>query len=232
MRTAMTGKAGRARGSRAGESQYRGSLPRARSLERAEARRQRAQQAPARMARSFIQLPKRMNAAATITVLLVVVFLAISIATPLRNYFQQRGELARLNSQLATQQQRKDELTEQLNRYNNDDYVREQARTRLGLIEPGESAFRIVSPKISSGSPNAGQEQDGQDPLEHRPWYQQLWDSIAVPEPATGEGKAPDHVLPVPTVPDPNAPARQPAPQPAGQPGAPQAPAAPNQPQQ
>ncbi len=179
----------------------RATLPRSRSLEARDRRRARAQQAPRRMARSFIQLPKQMNPLVTLGVVLLVICLALSIATPLRNYFEQRATLAQLNADIAQQQQRKGELTKELNKYQNEDYIKEQARTRLGLIEPGESAFRIMSPKIHSGTPGSDSIGQHEEPTESKPWYQELWDSIAIPEKAPETSPAPDHELPVPTVP-------------------------------
>lgn len=164
----------------------RGGIPRARSVERQERLRERAQAAPKRIARSFIQLPSQVSPAVLIAALLLVIFLAVSIASPLRNYFEQRAELAELNAQIAQQQQEKERLTDELNRYNNEDYIREQARTRLGLIERGESAFRIISPEINATAPESTPGAD-EDVPQRGEWYQQLWDSISVPELAAPE---------------------------------------------
>lgn len=184
------------------------SLPRARSIERQERLRERAQAAPRRMARSFVQLPQKVNPMILLAAAVIVVFLAVSISTPLRNYFEQRAELAQLNAQIAQQESEKQRLTEELGRYTNEDYLKEQARTRLGLIEPGESAFRIFSPNIHADAPGAAPGvEENLEPLGD--WYQQLWDSISVPEePATPPNATPgDHDLP--TLPDPNAPKPQ-----------------------
>ncbi|MBB3115790.1 FtsB family cell division protein [Corynebacterium bovis] len=187
-------------------------LPRPRSTERRARLGDRAKAAPGRAARQFIALPRRVNPLAAVVVFLVVAFLALSVATPLRNYFQQRAELQHINEQITDQLQRRDELRSELDRYRNEDYVREQARTRLGLIEPGESSFRLLDPRISSGGTDA----DGQAPGEaelpsekNKPWYTRLWDSVAVPAEAGGDAPpgdgshGPGHVLPVPTVPQP-----------------------------
>lgn len=154
-------------------------LPRARSIERQERFRERAHAAPRRLVRSFVQLPKKANPVVLLVAAGLVVFLAVSIAQPLRNYFQQRAELARINATIASQEEERDRLTAELDRYMNEDYIKEQARTRLGLIEPGEVAFRILSPQINASSedPTAAQ-----SPEEPKQWYEQLWDSIAVPE--------------------------------------------------
>ena len=129
-------------------------------MERNQARRRRMRQAPQRVARRFVALPSRMSPGAAIVVILVVVLMALSLATPLRNYYEQRTELAQLQSTIQEQERHKAELQAELNRFENEDYLKEQARIRLGVIEPGESAYRIISPKITGA---AGEDAPGQE---------------------------------------------------------------------
>ena len=183
----------------------RGGIPRARSVERQERLRERAQAAPKRAARRFVQLPQQINPMVLAVAAAVVIILGVTIAQPLRNYFEQRAELAEIDAKIAQQEQERDRLTAELNRYQNDDYVREQARTRLGLIEPGESAFRIISPNINANAPESTPGADETTP-ERSAWYQQLWDSISIPdEAALGDPSVDQHHLP--TVEEPAAPA-------------------------
>lgn len=180
-------------------------LPRARSIERRERRRARAQTAPKRMARSFVEVPKNMSPTTWLVTLVLVIFLAVSIANPLRNYFEQRAELAQLNQEIEAQEKEKAELTSELNRYRDEDYIKEQARTRLGLIEPGESAYRIISPKIHADELGTESEEGSNGESEgNRDWYAQLWDSISTPEEELKEDDpaTEDHKLP--TVPEEN----------------------------
>ncbi|MDN6509464.1 MAG: septum formation initiator family protein [Corynebacterium sp.] len=144
-------------------------------------RRQReVRQAPRKLARSFVELPKKVNPLVTVAVILVLAFVALSVATPLRNYFQQRAELAEVNATIERQLAERDDLNEELDRYNSEAYVREQARTRLGVVEPGESAFRLMDPRIDTSSPpDPGMEKDDAEP---DPWYTQLWGSVATPD--------------------------------------------------
>ena len=158
-------------------------LPQARSMERNQARRRRMRQAPKRVARRFVALPSRMSPATAIVVILVVGLMALSLATPLRNYYEQRTELAQLQSTIQEQERHKAELQAELNRFENEDYLKEQARIRLGVIEPGESAYRIISPKITGAAgadaPGAGKSPSEQE-YENSPWFKKLWDSVAV----------------------------------------------------
>lgn len=187
-------------------------LPRARSIERRERRRERAQTAPKRMARTFVAVPKNMSPATWLVALMLAIFLALSIANPLRNYFEQRAELAQINAKIEGQEKEKAELTNELNRYRDEDFIKEQARTRLGLIEPGESAYRIISPKIHADELGTESEEGSNGESEgNRDWYAQLWDSISTPEEELKEDDpaTEDHKLP--TVPEENPEQEQPA---------------------
>src|SRR5699024_1516680 len=142
-------------------------------------------------------LPSRLSPDAGIVVILVVVLIALSLATPLRNYYEQRTELAQLQSTIQEQERHKAELQAELNRFENEDYLKEQARIRLGVIEPGESAYRIISPKIPGAAgedaPGAGKSPPEQE-YENSPGLKKLWDSVAVEpgEEAPGDpGRAP-----------------------------------------
>ena len=202
-RTSSKRTQARATSSEAGADRPR--LPQARSVQRQQERRQRVHTAPSRFARSFVSLPQRINPLATVIATVLVIFLALSIATPLRNYFEQRAEIARLDEKIHAQEQRKNELTDELNRYNNEDYIKEQARTRLGLIEPGESAYRIISPRIKSTAPGDGVTGDEGQQGE-REWYQKLWDSLSVPEPTPEQIQQEQQQNHLPTIPGPDQP--------------------------
>ncbi|MGO3362979.1 MAG: septum formation initiator family protein [Corynebacterium sp.] len=155
-------------------------LPRPRSVEKRDRRSREVRDAPRKLARSFVELPKRINPLVTVAVVLVVAFVALSVATPLRNYFQQRAELAEVNATIERQIDERDRLNEELDRYDSEAYIREQARTRLGVVEPGESAFRLMDPRINTSSPaDPGQEESADDP---DPWYTQLWGSVSEPD--------------------------------------------------
>lgn len=115
----------------------------------------------------------------------VVLVILLSVAVPLRNYYEGRAEIARLEDSIAAKQVEKLRVEEEIERYKDADYVREQARSRFGLVEPGETAYRIIDPRITSKDSVTTSRQDYE---EARPWYAVLWDAIAeppeMPEPA------------------------------------------------
>lgn len=179
------------------------SLPRPRSVEKNQARIAKASAVPRQVARSFRAIPQKINPLIILVALLSFVLLGSSLAQPLRNYFDQRSELAATYANIQVQRAEKQRLEEQLKRYEDEDYVREQARMRLGAIEPGEAAYRLMDPLIPQqnlGTDKAEAENDSVTPSV--PWYTQLWDSVVLlPQlPEAVEENNPQPGLHVPTV--------------------------------
>lgn len=137
-----------------------------------------------------------------IVAVIVIISLTV-IAIPLKNFFVQRGQIARYSASIEAKSNHVAELEEQLARYQDEDYIREQARVRLGLIEPGETAFRIIDPAMS-----ADQEKNRttRETTVNHPWYETVWKSITTPDselvvplsPAEPEPPAPGTEQPAP----------------------------------
>jgi cell division protein FtsB len=75
---------------------------------------------------------------------LVFVVLALSYANTLRIYVSQQHELAVAEQQIRERSEKIAGLQDELNRWNDPEYVKTQARERLGWVMPGETGFRVV----------------------------------------------------------------------------------------
>lgn len=143
----------------------------------------------------LLTLPQELSPARLAILAVLVIFLALSLATPLRAYFEQRGELEQLKIDIAHQEEKKAELQKMIGLYNNDDFIREQARLRLGMINKGETAWRIMDPGIAGSVDPDSLKVTEQEQV---PWYSQLWNGIAQPEQEDQEQAG---TTPVPTLP-------------------------------
>ena len=124
--------------------------------------------------------------AVLITVVLVVL---IAIAVPLRNYYAGRAEIARLNESISAKEEEKAQLEEDLERYSDEDYAKQEARRRLGMTEPGEIAWRIIDPRMDGTTITS---EHAEDPDADRPWNEVLWNSLReVPKEEAEEEAAP-----------------------------------------
>lgn len=153
------------------------------------------------------------SAAILIAVLLVVL---TAVAVPLRNYYEGRSEIARLEDSIAALEREKANLQKDAEKYSDEDYIRQEARRRLGLMEPGETAWRIIDPRMTQNPAITTDEVP-----DTRTWPQVMLDSLReVPEEEPGDATSP---------PQPVEPEQPPAPD---IPFAPEQPPAPEQPLQ
>jgi len=111
----------------------------------------------------------------TAVLLTIAVIAVILLALPLREYLSQRAEISAAGSKAAEQHQRVDELQRQVDLWQNDDYVRGQARERLHFLLPGEVGYKVIDP-------NATENRLAQQPVQSEgprgPWYDRLWSSV------------------------------------------------------
>ncbi|ALC05399.1 hypothetical protein CDES_04780 [Corynebacterium deserti GIMN1.010] len=128
---------------------------------------------------SATRAPFKLGAPGIAAIAVVVLLILFVIAIPVRNYFQLRADIAQTEASIAAKEQQIAQLESDLDRYQSEAYIREQARLRLGLIEPGETAFRIVDPALDSDNAVTS---DGTEVEPLGPWYENLWDSVTTPE--------------------------------------------------
>src|SRR3954463_7875264 len=69
---------------------------------------------------------------------------ALALALPFKVWVAQRGEISDLQSQTRTAQQRIAQLRAEQQRWQDPDYVRQQARLRLHYVMPGETAYVVL----------------------------------------------------------------------------------------
>ena len=118
----------------------------------------------------------------------VMVVLLFSYATTLRVYFNQQYRIAEAREQIAQHEQSISSLEDEVERWNDPEYVKIQARERLGWVVPGETGFRVIGP---DGQPYGGGSQIGAaqlPPGEYaKTWWERMWGSVAAADDPTPE---------------------------------------------
>lgn len=115
-----------------------------------------------------------------LVMVVVVVAMAISFGTSLRVYLTQQHDLAVAEQQIRERSAQIADLQSELDRWNDPDYVKAQARERLGWVMPGETGYRVVG---EDGKPLGGGAVISSEQTlaagEHEPvWWDRLWGSV------------------------------------------------------
>lgn len=131
--------------------------------------------------------PNRRSSLTTRAIALAVVFLVLTIsyASSLRIYFAQSSEIAATKQEISQRQLRIADLHADLSRWNDPEYVKTQARSRLGWVMPGETGFKVIG---EDGQPLGGgaEIRSPQKPAApQEAWWDKVWGSVeAADQPA------------------------------------------------
>ena len=161
------------------------------NAERAARRRQRGK---------AIAFPKQ-DMVGVVVLIAVVLLVLMAIAAPLRNYYEGRAEIARANESITQLQAQKDALEHDIAMYDDDAFIKQEARRRLGVMEEGETAWRIIDPRMTAPEAITTGKDDIPD---DRTWPEVMWDSL---RPAEG-ARLDDAASPAPVAPEAPAPAQ------------------------
>ncbi|MFI7588704.1 septum formation initiator family protein [Spongisporangium articulatum] len=98
-------------------------------------------------------------------------------------YFQkwlvQRSQIETARSQVAQAQKDVASLEAQRRRWQDDDYVKAQARLRLHYVLPGETAY-VVQDRAADEKASDPKSQAADVPQARSPWYANVWTSAQV----------------------------------------------------
>ena len=110
---------------------------------------------------------------------LAVVMIAITImlAPTVKVFFDKRAEIAALNADIAASQAEQDSLRQQVSRWQDPNYVKQQARDRINMVMPGETGYWVFGSDLPAGSSSSQSGAAAQDPAD-LPWVDSLWESI------------------------------------------------------
>jgi cell division protein FtsB len=107
----------------------------------------------------------------------LLIALAFAYAYPVRVYLEQQAQINALKTSQQQQRQRIQALTDALAKWNDDDYVIAQARTRFQLVRKGELLYVVVDPTATQSGTA--------DP--ETPWFSKLWSNLQeIDAPSTG----------------------------------------------
>ena len=133
-----------------------------------------------------------------VILLSVVLLLIASYTTTLHAWWQQRSEISSTKAEIVMRKQAIVELKDQIARWDDPAYVKQQAKERFGWVSPGEIGYRVIG---SDGKVQGADVPTLDAPAETAPpaWYDKLWGSVKEagkePVPVTVDEPDPEKVL-------------------------------------
>lgn len=107
--------------------------------------------------------------------LFIIALGAIQLVSTFHTYALNLAQLNDLKNQEAALITKKQDLENDIERWNDDSYVATQARERLGFVFPGEKAVRVQHPEAVTGtSEGAAKTKSGTSDGKVLPWYSEL----------------------------------------------------------
>jgi cell division protein FtsB len=107
----------------------------------------------------------------------VVIAITIMLAPTVKIFFDKRAELAALSDDISARQAEGDRLRQQISRWQDPNYVKQQARDRINMVVPGETGYWVFGSDLPAGSSSSQNAAAAQDPAD-LPWVDSLWESV------------------------------------------------------
>lgn len=116
--------------------------------------------------------PRALTGRATV---LIVVFVALALAYtyPLRVYLAQESQIAQLEAEQGAQRKAIADKQQQLQKWQDPEYLRAQARKRLVYVSPGDKTILVLPNPDTTANTTGNQPAAAPDR-----WYDTLWNSV------------------------------------------------------
>lgn len=121
-------------------------------------------------------VPARAFSGRIVALAVVLVAITIMLAPTVRVFLGQRAEISSLQADIASKQAEQSTLKDSIARWEDPNYVKQQARDRINMVMPGETSYWVFG---QSGAPTGT---GGSGPVSSgsadTPWAQGFWDSL------------------------------------------------------
>ncbi|WP_077490328.1 FtsB family cell division protein [Sinomonas mesophila] len=120
-------------------------------------------------------VPARAFSGRMLALAVVLVAITVMLAPTVRVFLNQRAEISALEADIASKRAEQEGLRQEISRWEDPNYVKQQARDRINMVMPGETSYWVFgdagSPSAASSGPSAQGDQD-------QPWLAGVWDSL------------------------------------------------------
>ncbi|MEN8581149.1 septum formation initiator family protein [Burkholderia sp. RS01] len=127
---------------------------------------------------SLDPVPAKAFSGRMLALAVVMIAITIMLAPTVKIFIDKRAEIAALEADIAASKADQDNLKRQVSRWQDPNYVKQQARDRINMVMPGETGYWVFGSDLPAGAsgsqPGAAAAQDPAD----LPWVDSLWESI------------------------------------------------------
>lgn len=128
---------------------------------------------------AFSDFAQRRGISTRLLILFIVLFsIAVTLAPPTQHYFAQRAQISALEASVASNRAKLLEARAELQKWQDPEYVRSQARTRLHFVLPGERQYIILGAGSEASTTTDGAAPVNEDFPLGVPWYSRIISSI------------------------------------------------------
>ncbi|MDL9938474.1 septum formation initiator family protein [Gordonia sp. ABSL1-1] len=120
---------------------------------------------------------QRVDAKRAVVLALVISVVSLTLAMPVRTYFEQRAELNDLTASNAEKRRQVVDYQQKVNEQNDPAYIEAKARSELLFVKPGETPLVMMFPGDEARKAAA----EEAEKRARAPWYGNLFESIATP---------------------------------------------------
>jgi cell division protein FtsB len=123
-------------------------------------------------------VPAKVFSGRMLALAVVMIAITIMLAPTVKIFIDKRAEIAALEADIASRKTEQDNLKLQVSRWQDPNYVKQQARDRINMVMPGETGYWVFGSDLPAGT-TSGQAGTGtaEDPA-NLPWVDSLWESI------------------------------------------------------
>jgi len=132
---------------------------------------------PGRAAEEQHPVPAKAFSGRMLALAVVMVAITIMLAPTVKIFFDKKAEIDALNADIAARQAEGDALRQQVSRWQDPNYVKQQARDRINMVMPGETGYWVFGSDEPAGESSSPAGAAAQDPAD-LPWVDSLWESI------------------------------------------------------
>lgn len=122
-------------------------------------------------------IPAKAFSGRMLALAVVMIAITIMLAPTVKIFIDKRAEIAALEADIAASKADQDDLKRQVSRWQDPNYVKQQARDRINMVMPGETGYWVFGSDLPAGESAGPPGAAAQDPA-NLPWVDSLWESI------------------------------------------------------